>query len=150
MDRSVVHDVHMMINVVHRLVYFVPEAVEEYAAVGVNGAGGYFGSRAAPLGAVPDEVIIATFYNFSPLAVTSAMQGVWEAAPPDSLQAARFRVVNRAMERVGIKFSTEQIAEARALIVRSSPISTSPANRSPPATWRLPSLTIRWWRCGNR
>ena len=116
MDRSVVHDVHMMINVVHRLVYFVPEAVEEYAALGVKGAGGYFGSRAAPMGAVPDEVIIATFYNFSPLAVTSAMQGVWDAAAPESLQAARFRVVDRALQRVGAGLSSERIAEARALI----------------------------------
>lgn len=106
----------MMINVVHRLVYFVPEAVEEYAALGVKGAGGYFGSRAAPMGAVPDEVIIATFYNFSPFAVTSAMQGVWEAASPESLQEARFRVVDRALQRVGVRFSTEQIAEARAII----------------------------------
>ena len=116
MDRSVVHDVHMAINLVHRLVYFVPEAVEEYAALGVKGRGGYFGSRSAPMGAVPDEVIIATFYNFSPLAVRSAMPGVWETAPPESLQAARFRVVRRALDRVGVEFSSEQIAEARSLI----------------------------------
>jgi helix-turn-helix protein len=116
MDRSVVHDVHMAINLVHRLVYFVPEAAEEYAALGVKGAGGYFGSRAAPMGAVPDEVVIATFYNFSPLAVTSAMPGVWEAASPESWQAARFRVVRRALERVGVELSTQQITEARSLI----------------------------------
>ena len=116
MSSSVVHDVHMTINLVHRLVYFVPEAAEEYGALGVSGAGGYFGSRSAPMGAVPDEVIIATFYNFSPLAVTSAMPGVWEAASPEALQAARFRVVARALERVGVDLSAEQIAEARALI----------------------------------
>jgi hypothetical protein len=116
MSSSAVHDVHMTINLVHRLVYFVPEAAEEYGALGVTGAGGYFGSRSAPMGAVPDEVIIATFYNFSPLAVTSAMPGVWEAASPESLQAARFRVVSRALERVGVDLSDEQIAEARALI----------------------------------
>jgi hypothetical protein len=116
MQTPAVHDVHMAINLVHRLVYFVPEAAEEYAALGVTGAGGYFGSRSAPMGAVPDEVIVATFYNFSPLAVTSAMPGVWAAASPESLQAARFRVVGRALERVGADLSAEQIAEARALI----------------------------------
>jgi hypothetical protein len=116
MSSSVVHDVHMTINLVHRLVYFVPEAAEEYGALGVSGAGAYFGSRSAPMGAVPDEVIVATFYNFSPLAVTSAMPGVWEAASPESLQAARFRVVGRALQRVRVDLSTEQIAEARALI----------------------------------
>jgi len=116
MDQSIVHDVHMAINLVHRMVYFVPEAGEEYGALGVNGAGGYFGSRSAPMGAVPDEVIIATFYNFSPLAVTASMPGVWEAASPQSLQAARFRVVQRALERVGATLSADEIAEARSLI----------------------------------
>lgn len=116
MSSSAVHDVHMMINLVHRLVYFVPEAVEEYAALGVKGRGGYFASRSAPMGPVPDEVIIATFYNFSPRAVTTAMPGVWEAASPAALQAARFRVVQRAIERVGATLTTDQIDEARALV----------------------------------
>jgi hypothetical protein len=68
------------------------------------------------MGAVPDEVIIATFYNFSPVAVTSSMPGVWAAASPESLQAARFRVVRRALDRVGATLSTAEIAEARSLI----------------------------------
>jgi hypothetical protein len=116
MSSSAVHDVHMIINLVHRFVYFVPEASEEYGALGVTGAGGYFGSRSAPMGAVPDEVIIATFYNFSPLAVTTAMPGVWKAASPEALQAARFRAADRGLRRVGVELSSEQIAEARALI----------------------------------
>ena len=116
MDQSVVHKVHMAINVVHRLVYFVPEAGEEYAALGVKGAGGYFASRSAPMGAVTDHVVLATFYNFSPLAVLSTMPGVWTAASPEAWQAARFRVVERALNRVGVDLSAEQIAEARSLI----------------------------------
>jgi hypothetical protein len=116
MSSSAVHDVHMMINLVHRCVYFVPEAAEEYGALGVTGPGAYFGSRSAPMGAVRDEVIIATFYNFSPLAVRSAMPGVWDAASPESLQAARFRVVQRLMGRVGVDLSSAQISEARELV----------------------------------
>ena len=116
MDRSVVHDVHMAINLAHRLVYFVPEAAEEYNNLGVKGQPSYFASRAAPMGAVPDQVVIATFYNFSPLAVTSAMPGVWEAAAPESWQAARFRVVDRALQRVALDLSREQISEARSII----------------------------------
>jgi hypothetical protein len=106
----------MTINMVHRLVYFVPEAGEEYAELGVTGRSGYFASRAAPLGAVPDEVIIATFYNFSPRAVRSAMPGVWDMAPPESLQVARFRAVHRALDRVGVDVSGALIAEARSLV----------------------------------
>ena len=75
MDLSAVHDVHMAINLAHRFVYFVPEAAEEYAALGVDGRGGYFGSRVAPLGAVPTSVVLATFYNFSPAAVNAGMAG---------------------------------------------------------------------------
>ena len=44
------------------------------------------------------------------------MPGVWEAASPESLQAARFRVVQRALERVGAGLSPDEIAEARSLI----------------------------------
>lgn len=116
MNLSVVHDVHMTINLVHRLVYFVPEAAEEYAKVGVTGRGGYFGSRVAPLGAASDEVVIATFYNFSPEAVRSAMPGVWDAASPESLQAARFVAARRAMDRAGVEMSDDAIAEARSII----------------------------------
>jgi hypothetical protein len=116
MDSKIVHDVHMATNLVHRLVYFVPEAAEEYASLGVNGPSGYFASRAAPLGVVPAEVVLATFYNFSRRAVMSAMPGVWDIASPEALQAARFRVVQLAVERVGGQLSSEHIAEARALI----------------------------------
>ena len=106
----------MAINLVHRLVYFVPEAREEYDALGVKGAGAYFASRSAPMGAVTDQVVLATFYNFSPLAVLTTMPGVWTAASPDEWQAARFRVVERALQRVAVELSADQIAEARSLI----------------------------------
>lgn len=158
MQTSVVHDVHMAINLVHRLVYFVPEAAEEYGALGVTGAGGYFGSRSAPMGAVPDEVIIATFYNFSPLAVTSAMPGVWAAASPEALQAARYRVVGRALQRVGADLSGEQIAEARALVdpvvdgldIAGKPLAAANASVALPddplvALWQQLTV-VREWR----
>ena len=115
-DAATVRNVHLAINSAHRFVYFVPEAAEEYAALGVNGFGGYFGSRAAPLGPVPAEVVLATFYNFSPLAVSAGMANVWNTAEPAALQAARFRVVDRALERVGVSLSLDAIAEARSLI----------------------------------
>src|SRR5436305_15272083 len=114
MTGSAVHDVHMAINLVHRLVYFVPEASEEYAKFGASGAGGYFASRSAPMGAVTDEVVIATFYNFSPLAVSSSMPGMWDAASPSEWQHARFRAVDRAFERVGAQLPSAPREEARA------------------------------------
>ncbi len=102
----------------HRPVYFVPEANEEYATLGVEpGRGTYFASRTAPIGVVPDEVILATFYNFSEKAVRTAEIGkVWAGATPQELQAARFRAIRRSFDRVDCAPSPEQIAEARALI----------------------------------
>ena len=116
MDRTIVHDTHMAINMAHRLVYFVPEAAEEYTAIGVNGRGGYFASRVAPLGPVPDQVIVATFYNFAPRAVAAAMPGVWAATTPAAIQEARFRAVNRSLKRIGIGLSSADLSEAQAII----------------------------------
>ena len=116
MDLSVVRDVHMAINLAHRFVYFVPEAAEEYAAVGITGRTGYFASRAAPMGAVRAEVVLATFYNFSPRAVLPAMPGAWAAASPDVLQAARFRAAARALVRTGVTMTDADVAEARTII----------------------------------
>ena len=48
---------------IHGLIYFAPEATEAYAALGVTGRSGYFASRSAPMGAVPADVVIATFWT---------------------------------------------------------------------------------------
>ena len=46
----------------HGLIYFVPEADQHYTALGLEpGMMGYFASRAAAMGPVPAEVVIATF-----------------------------------------------------------------------------------------
>jgi hypothetical protein len=116
MNLESVRDVHMAINLVHRFVYFVPEAAEEYEALGVTGRGSYFASRAAPLGAVPDAVVLATFYNFSPRAVNAAMPGMWQAASPEQWQAARFRAAGRALARVAPALTAAEVAEARSIV----------------------------------
>lgn len=117
MDPTTLRTIHVTTNLAHRFVYFVPEAAEEYAALGITGRAGYFTSRAAPMGVVPDEVILATFYNFSERAVRSAqIAEAWAKASPTEIQAARFRAVGRALERVGVTYTPEEIKEARALI----------------------------------
>ena len=59
----------------HGLIYFAPEATAAYEALGVEGFRGYFASRAAPMGPVPAEVVIATFFNFNPEVVRDAIPG---------------------------------------------------------------------------
>ncbi|MFT4617050.1 MAG: hypothetical protein ACI89G_001798 [Minisyncoccia bacterium] len=86
---------------IHSAIYFVPEATEEYAAIGFDGwMSGYFPSRSAPMGAVSAEVVKATFYNFDPSLVARSMAGAWETASPDQLIAARFTAADRMVRRL--------------------------------------------------
>ena len=84
----------------HAMVYFVPEAAEAYARVGVTGRSGYFASRAAPMGAVAPEVVVATFFNFNPELVYSSLPRAWQIASPDVMLAARLDAVDAAFRRV--------------------------------------------------
>ena len=83
----------------HGLIYFAPEASAAYEALGITGRDGYFASRAAPLGAVPAEVVIATFFNFNPDIVRHAIPNAWEAATPAELLAARLGAADASLRR---------------------------------------------------
>lgn len=83
----------------HGLIYFAPEATAAYEALGVHGFDGYFASRAAPMGAVPAEVVIATFFNFNPEIVHQAIPSAWEAATPAQLLDARLGAADVALRR---------------------------------------------------
>jgi len=122
MEMNAVREVSLAVTATHRFIYWAPEAAEEAAKLGVTdrGPGGlagpaYFAFRSAAMGAVPWQVVLATFYNFSPRSV-QPMTGVWDAAPPDQWQAARFEVADRALQRVGVSLTTDEITEVRSLI----------------------------------
>jgi hypothetical protein len=82
------------------MVYFVPEAAEEYERLGIAGTAGYFASRAAPMGAVAADVVVSTFFNFNPELVHAAIPAAWETASPAQLITARFRAVDRSWRRL--------------------------------------------------
>jgi hypothetical protein len=84
----------------HGMIYFVPEAAEAYAALGITGRDGYFASRAAAMGAVSAEVVISTFFNFNPELVHAAIPQAWTVTTPGALVSARFGAVDRAMRRL--------------------------------------------------
>jgi len=85
----------------HAMIYLVPEAPQSYARAGLEDQSrGYFASRAAPLGPVSAEVVIATFYNFSPALVRSVIPAAWQRATPEALIAARFEAVDLALRRM--------------------------------------------------
>ncbi|MGW1026408.1 SCO6745 family protein [Streptomyces sp. NPDC002577] len=116
MDLNAVREVSRAISAAHLFIYLAPESAQEAAKFGVTNRGpAYLAFRSAAMGAVPWQVTLAAFYNFSPRAVR-AMAGVWDAAPPEQWQAARFLAAGRAMRRVGVQITADQLAEARSLI----------------------------------
>ena len=100
MDSVIARKTWRTLEPVHGAIYFVPEAREEYAALGIDDRmRGYFASRAAPMGPVPASVVIATFFNFDPELVRTSMDGVWSAMTPDAILAARLRAADRMLRR---------------------------------------------------
>ncbi|CAM5534524.1 SalK OS=Streptomyces rimosus subsp. rimosus (strain ATCC / DSM 40260 / JCM 4667 / NRRL 2234) OX=1265868 GN=SRIM_040120 PE=4 SV=1 [Streptomyces rimosus subsp. rimosus] len=84
MDMDAVREASRAVNAAHLFIYLVPETAEEAAKLGVTDRGpAYFAFRSAAMGAVPWQVVLAAFYNFSPRAVR-AVEGVWETASPSS------------------------------------------------------------------
>jgi hypothetical protein len=96
----VAHKTWRTVEPLHGMIYFVPEAAEAYARLGITDRAGYFASRAAPMGAVSADVVIATFFNFNPELVRSAIPDAWDRAKPADLIAARFAAVDAACRRI--------------------------------------------------
>jgi hypothetical protein len=96
----VAHKTWRTVEPLHGMIYFVPEAAGAYARLGITGTAGYFASRAAPMGAVGADVVIATFFNFNPELVRSAIPDAWQKATPADLIAARFGAVDAACRRI--------------------------------------------------
>jgi hypothetical protein len=105
---------------VHALTYFAPEAMSAFADAGYRGFWmSYFAGRAAPLGAVPAEVVAATFYNFSAAHVTRALPSAWTFAPPSVALEARERSAVAALRRCGVT-DDEQTRTAASLLERAA------------------------------
>ena len=101
MASSLARSAYNATTVLHSLIYFAPEAEQQFTGVGLKpGQMGYFASRAAPMGAVGSGVVTATFYNFSPRLVASAIPEAWELASPEVVIGARFAAVDAALTRL--------------------------------------------------
>lgn len=101
---------------VHAMIYFAPEAAERYVALGLDGQMGYVASRAAPMGPVGAEVVIATFFNFNPDLVRSAIPVAWEKATCGEILQARVAGADSALRRVlGGAADSVEMARAAAL-----------------------------------
>ena len=115
-DPDVARKTWRTLEPIHGLIYFAPEAAERYAALGINARAGYFASRAAAMGPVPAEVVIATFFNFNPDLVRAGIPKAWEAAPTDRILQARLDAADAALRRVlGDAVGTAEMKRAAAL-----------------------------------
>ncbi|MFI7127000.1 hypothetical protein ACIBQ1_15000 [Nonomuraea sp. NPDC050153] len=100
----------------HGMIYFSPEAGAAYKGLGLSGRMGYFASRAAALGPVPAEAVIATFYNFNPDLVRQAIPAAWQIASPSDILAARLESVDATLRRVlGDAVGSPEMSRAAAL-----------------------------------
>lgn len=86
---------------IHDVTYFAEESRAAGEAIGLKGWWmSYFAFRAAPLGAVPAEVVRAAFYNFHRSRVERAIPDAWALASLDTLLEARGGAVGAVLRRV--------------------------------------------------
>lgn len=98
----------------HSSTYFTPESREATDELGCKGGWmGYFGMRAAPLGAARPELVRATFYNFHDSLVNRAIPDAWAVATPARYLEARLAGVDGALRRIlGDVLFGDELAEA--------------------------------------
>ncbi|WP_338699424.1 hypothetical protein V2W30_23355 [Streptomyces sp. Q6] len=88
-----------LLEPLHAVLYYAPEAFEEAAALGYDVEErwpSYFAWRAAPLGAAGPRRVASAFYSFSPAKVAEHVPAAWAVAAPREVLAARLRAVDRA------------------------------------------------------
>jgi len=122
-DATIARKQHRTLEPYHGLVYFSAEAAAGYAALGVtDGQMGYFASRSAPLGAVPAEVVIATFYNFAEAEVRRCIPTAWALASPGDLLEARLDGIDGSLRRIlgDEVIGATDVAEAAELAQRAA------------------------------
>jgi hypothetical protein len=126
--RSVSRRLWDLIEPIASSVYFVPEVHANYEKLGLPGFGaGYFCSRAACMGQVPGEVVVATFAVFSPNVVLPAVAEGWSKTTPAPLLEARTDGQRAALRRVlGDQLANDAALErATELMTRAADTATT-------------------------
>jgi hypothetical protein len=98
---------------IHDVTYFTPEARQVFEAANLRGYWrGYFAGRAAPLGAVGAEPVVAAFHGFAPAMVARALPDVWQRAAPEAVLRARSDGAVEALARLTAHLPGDAIARA--------------------------------------
>ncbi|MEU3428344.1 SCO6745 family protein [Streptomyces gardneri] len=116
-----------LLEPLHALLYYAPEAFDEAAALGYDTAErwpSYFAWRSAPLGAAGPVEVTSAFYSFSPGMVARYVPDAGESATatPADVLAARLRAVDRTYRAVlgEDTVKSPELAEAAALARRAA------------------------------
>jgi Helix-turn-helix family len=89
------------IETLHAVTYFAPESRDAARDAGLRGFWmGYFGFRAAPLGAVDAATVSDAFDNFAPTMVARSIPDAWSYATPDDLLSSRSSASATALRRL--------------------------------------------------
>lgn len=89
------------IESIHAVTYFAPESIAAAKEAGLKGFWmGYFGFRAAPLGAVGAGPVQAVFANFARPMVERSIPDAWEHAQPTKLVRVRATAAATALRRI--------------------------------------------------
>lgn len=129
-----------LIEPIHAVTYFHDACRAANREVGLRGFWmGYFGSRAAPLGPVGPEVVLATFFGFHPSLVRRAIPDAWSFATPKEVLEARRQSAAGALRQVfpDIGSTAGEAAEGLRPIVEAAGTAGRPlfaANRALPAS----------------
>src|SRR5580698_11298278 len=84
----------------HGMIYFSADAAARYEALGLTGGARYFVSRSAAMGTPSAEVVIATFYNFNPALVRTALPAAWQVTSPEKVLEARLAGADATLREI--------------------------------------------------
>ncbi|MEV7440705.1 hypothetical protein AB0O22_06065 [Streptomyces sp. NPDC091204] len=119
-----VRQLWQLLEPVHAIVYFAPEAYEEAGALGYATDDRwpmYFAFRAAPLGPAEPELVNALFFSISPRMVERYVAQSWHTAPPARVLAARAVAADRSLRALlGERTASPDLAEAAMLARRAA------------------------------
>jgi hypothetical protein len=138
---------------IHVVTYFSPEARAALSGAGYKGFWmGYFAGRAAPMGPVGAEVVLATFYNFSISHVRRAIPDAWSFAPPSAALEARQQGASAALQRAFARTDLAETVQTAAVLARAAAESAPmegralfAANRALP--WPQEPVAALWHAC---
>ena len=132
---------------IHDLVYFSPRRTEQADVLGLRGFWmGYFAFRSAPLGAVPPDVVGATFFGFHRSRVRRALPDAWSYTTVEKALAARNAAVDAAVADLGPIERLDEAAELAWQAASAADVSGRPLAAAHQAEPRSDNPRVALWQ----